>query len=387
MTEISPRRLSPVRKLAFAALSIALGFAIPLTLAEIALRFLPVSSGLRAMPVNAEQPVFRFEPNRAFTYSRDWNFALANRGRINNDGWINDRNYEKSAEPDVIAVVGDSYVEALMVPTDETFHARLSSALNGQFRVYSFGASGAPLSQYLIWAQYATRNWDARALIINVVGNDFDESLAEYKQGPGFWHYVADGQGGYALRRVDYRVGRLAGIARNSALLRYLLFNLQILALPDRISAGLSRGGRTEAFAGNVSANVDRQREMQSLGAIDAFLRDLPRMSGLAPSRIAFTVDGFRTPNAVGADTYFGRMRAAFMTRARAQGFTVLDLDETFLPAFAQDGRSVEFENDGHWNAHGHALVARALLASSLFERWQIEAGDNGRKSQQTDRP
>ena len=61
---------------------------------------------------------------------------------------------------------------------------RLASALAGKLRVYSFGTSGAPLSQYLIWARHADRRtYDAQSLLINVVGNDFDESHSRYKSG------------------------------------------------------------------------------------------------------------------------------------------------------------------------------------------------------------
>lgn len=63
-----------------------------------------------------------------------------------------------------------------MVPYEQTLHARLAAAAQDKFRVYSFAASGAPLSQYLIYARHAIDEWGAEALVINVVGNDFDES-------------------------------------------------------------------------------------------------------------------------------------------------------------------------------------------------------------------
>jgi hypothetical protein len=71
-----------------------------------------------------------------------------------------------------------------MVPYPKTLYGRLAEKLEGRFRVYSFGASGAPLSQYLIWASYAVHKYGARAAVINVVGNDFDESHVAYKAGP-----------------------------------------------------------------------------------------------------------------------------------------------------------------------------------------------------------
>jgi hypothetical protein len=107
------------KHLLFAVLAITLSVTACLLFAEIVLRFLPVATGMWAMPVNAENPIFRFTPDREFLFSRDWNFSLINRGRINNDGFVNDENYAENDPRPLLAVVGDSYVEAAMVPNDK----------------------------------------------------------------------------------------------------------------------------------------------------------------------------------------------------------------------------------------------------------------------------
>ena len=83
-------------------------------------------------------------------------------------------------KPPLLAVVGDSMIEAAMVPYRETLQARLAKELAGRLRVYSFAAAGAPLSQYLIWARHAVREYGAQALLISVVSNDFDQSHSAY---------------------------------------------------------------------------------------------------------------------------------------------------------------------------------------------------------------
>ena len=40
--------------------------------------------------LNEENPVIRFEPNREFVWSRDWNFSIVNDVRINNFGFVSD---------------------------------------------------------------------------------------------------------------------------------------------------------------------------------------------------------------------------------------------------------------------------------------------------------
>jgi hypothetical protein len=70
-----------------------------------------------------------------------------------------------------------------VLPYARTFYGRLAKKLAGQLRVYSFGALGAPPSQYLIWARHDVREYGARAVVINLVGNDVDESYKSYTKG------------------------------------------------------------------------------------------------------------------------------------------------------------------------------------------------------------
>ena len=79
-----------------------------LAIAEVVLRFLPVSSGMLTMPVTASDPVLHFTPNRDNVYSRDWDLALANRVHVNNAGFVNDQDYHKDDAIPLLAVVGDS---------------------------------------------------------------------------------------------------------------------------------------------------------------------------------------------------------------------------------------------------------------------------------------
>ena len=57
---------------------------------EIVMRMLPISEGFRALAVNDANPVYRYAPNRAATWSKGWNFSITNRVRTNNVGFLSE---------------------------------------------------------------------------------------------------------------------------------------------------------------------------------------------------------------------------------------------------------------------------------------------------------
>jgi hypothetical protein len=364
------------RELMLNALTVLVAVVFCLLGAEVALRFLPVASSLHTLPVTSQSPVMRFTPNRDFVYSREWDFVLANRGHVNNAGFINDQDYVQDSPLPLLAVVGDSMIEAAMVPYRDTLHGRLAKALDGKARVYSFAAAGAPLSQYLIWARHAVQDYGAKALIINVVGNDFDESHVAYAAYPGFWHYVPGVDQQLRLQLVEYHPSLRGRIAVSSALGRYLLFNLQIEAAWKSLKQSLSRPkGAEPRFAGNTAADAGTERLSRSLAAVDAFFRDLPSYAGLPPSRIMFVVDGLRYPEvaAASAGSFFDRMRNALLEKAAALGYATLDLDPHFFAHHRRTGERIEFLRDAHWSAVGHGVAFDAVMASPFLASFQSE--------------
>lgn len=122
---------------------------------EVLPRVLPAYGGAYRTPVDDRRPVRRFTPDREFTWSRDWNFSVVNTVRVNNAGFVSDVDYEADAPGPLLAVIGDSYVEAVMVPFRQTCAGRLATMLEPAARAYAFGMSGAPLSRYLAWARHA----------------------------------------------------------------------------------------------------------------------------------------------------------------------------------------------------------------------------------------
>jgi len=355
------------RKIILRLLLVGFGLGAPLLLLEILLWFLPVYGGMRLMPLNEANPVLRYTPNQNVIWSKGWNFELVNRLHINNDGFVNNQEYDASSRTPLLAIVGDSYIEAAMVPYAQTVQGRLQKEVGPRGRIYSFGKSGAPLSEYLMWADHARATYQPAALMISVVGNDFDESLNRYKTMQAGHYYVEGADGELELRRFDYEPTFLRRLARQSAMFRYLSWNMHIEGFFYNLRH------HDEQFVGNVASGKSEQVVAESKKAVDAFFRDLPAKAGLPPGKILFTLDGMR-PDLYDAarlaraeNSYFARMRRYFREQAGAKGYEVVDLQAAFATDFAAHRQRFEYPNDNHWNAAAHGVVADAVKKSRVF--------------------
>lgn len=331
------------------------------------LRFLPVNEGLRTQPVNEANPIIHFEPNRTSTWSRLPDFSMKNEVHSNNYGFINDQDYDPEGEQPLLAVIGDSYVEAAMVPYEQTIHGRLAEALHGKWRVYSFGVSGAPMSQYLAFARFVREEFRAQKMIFVIVGNDFDESLLDYKQSPGFHYFVQAPDGRLALQLREYKPSVAWSLLRHSRLTMYLAVNTRALTTFRSL---FSKDADTE-YVGQTLAASGEHRIRDSKLAVSEFLRMLPEYAGLPPEDITFVVDGYR-PHLYDDDlmakakgSYFDIMRTFFLRQARSLGFQAVDMTPVFIADYRKRGRRFEYPQDGHWNENGHAVAANATLHSA----------------------
>lgn len=355
-----------MRRWLSAFLAVCLGLAVVLIGLELGLRLLPVNEGLRLQAVDATHPVAHYQPDRDLVWSRFADFSLVNRIHVNNVGFVNDQDYAREAPLPLLAVIGDSYVEAAMVPYAGTLQGRLARALEGRMRVYSFGISGAPLSQYLAFADFARRTFHPAKMVVVVVGNDFDESLLRPGAMPGFQYFRDNGTDHPPLVLKDYAPGSLRRLLRHSRLASYLFFNLQVQALPARLFSKRLEG----EFAGQTSAEADPARLESSRRAALAFLGYLPKIAGLPPKDICLLVDGIRPQlytragRAETAHSYFAQMRDYLLKEAATRGFETVDMQSVFIADFEARHRPFESPRDGHWNAYGHEVAAETLLRS-----------------------
>jgi len=149
---------------------------------------------------------------------------------INSYGWNAIRDYTEQRDQATtrIAVIGDSYVEALNVPLVAAMASVLERALlqtGRRIEVYSFGISTASASHYLAMMRYVAKRFSPDLYILKIVHNDIRDSLAIEDR--AIYLGVRQTRGSFEeVAPQLYRPSRLRRIIGHSAIARYLYINL-----------------------------------------------------------------------------------------------------------------------------------------------------------------
>lgn len=297
--------------------------------------------------------------------------------RVNSAGYINDEEYASASSP-LLAVVGDSFVDGIGVGFPASCGGRLQSALAPGRRVYTFSASGSPLSQYVRWIQEA-RFYRPDWYAVLIVSNDIDESVYDFAtgvlpSGSVFWsryHWVESGRPSLRstlsfrhsshLLLETYLYSSFPGF-RYPAL---LLANARLAVDPafpwrrlayHRWAAGPEPLVRAAGFGRIV---------------ISAFLRDLAAAVPLPADRIAIVLTHI-TSRPLSAPNVHTRAwmiwRRQFSVLARAAGHEVIDLEPLLRKEWRRRGGTIDLSpHDGHWPAWGHRICAEAVLQGSFL--------------------
>jgi hypothetical protein len=336
---------------------VCVGAALALLLLELVLRCLPVSMGMHRTGEYARWPLQNTEPHLRYTYSMGWAMLNARRGTTNNYGQVAPFDYRKGRRP--VIVIGDSYVESLMNPYDDTLQAQLASKLGAPDAVYGLGVSGLSASDYVALARQARDEFAPTAAVILVSDGDLSESLFA-RLGNYYLSLAGDGF------RLDYQpvpgdslVTRLRRVIGDVSVHRYFQANLQFSldALLDRLH-GPAATDATHQQALRPFEDLALQRKVA-----DWFLAELPASLALRPECIVLLVDTDRyaiyKPELASTRKDAPAVRQYFIERARALGFRVSDLEQVFRQQFARDHHKFDhWPIDRHWNRVGYGVGA-----------------------------
>ncbi|MGB0429804.1 MAG: SGNH/GDSL hydrolase family protein [Bacteroidia bacterium] len=284
--------------------------------------------------------------------------------QINNKGWLSTIDYESSGSEPLIAIIGDSYVEALQVNADQSFPSLIRKALKGQYRVYSFGKSGAPLSQYLHYSRYVKKHFNPKVIIFNVVHNDFIESLNAFN--PNDKHFLTLKSSADTIVEVEpivnYNLAQYSFAKRlvaKSALFRYAYLNLNLKG-----KIGSKKGNKNKEVTVNANINVSKvlKHKIEITKGVDYVFSCLNNEQ--PKSRIIFVIDAPRRDiyrgNKANSNVLFLNKLIADM--CQKYGFEYIDLTTTMQNDFKLNKIKFNSELDDHWDQYGHKIVAKQLL-------------------------
>lgn len=292
--------------------------------------------------------------------------------RINAQGWnsgVGDYVRARRAGVTRIALVGDSFVEALQVPyTDSAAEVLARTAAKDGLAadVYRFGISGAPLSQYVQMVEHEVVGYHPDWIVVCVVHNDFDESY-RFLQGrytSSFMKFRVEG--GKVTREVPptpWQAG-LVEMLRRTATARFFLYRWQVRpqGLIDRLLP--HPAGAAALYAANVDIGrvLAGSREVEAVA--DYAVARLAALAKTTGARLLITMDADRQA------IYSGQAQSPALTlnrilaeAAARHDVAFLDLQPVFAAHWAAHHRRFDFDADGHWNELGHSIVGYAIAA------------------------
>lgn len=313
--------------------------------------------------------VLEYDPNGRTegTYTIGRFAQQRGRWRINNYGWNSEIDYEtrttRGGGKPLIAIIGDSYVEAFQVDVGKSMAAVLRKSTANKYQVYSFGVSGAPLSQYLEMSRYVKHYFDPDILVFNIIHNDFDASVETIVKDPYSLQITPKNGSFLEIPAHVYEPSTIRRILGRSAFARYLLINLK---LDTNIGDVLRRLVRKEPVGFN--ANIDPNRVAANRDLIEratSFLVQRIRDENIG-KKIIFLMDAPRE------DIYAGTldrsnviwMHQILKNACERANTTFIDLTGAFAEKFAKDHVKLNSDYDSHWNEVGHKTAAEVLYTN-----------------------
>jgi len=285
------------------------------------------------------------------------------RWSVNDTHWNYPIDYHAgSNEKQLIAVIGDSFIEALQVDVDQNYPFLLRNSLKNDYEVYSFGVSGAPLSQYLHVSRYVNKHFDPDIVIFNLVHNDFSESISGLN--PHYYYFLQlsiddDGDITETTPRPNRSFAQYKPLKRlcyHSALFRYLYINLKVNELRRNI-----RTREDKQYEANIDTE-ETNRHKDLIVQSTSYLVDAISAENDG-KRIVFVINA---PWDVVYDNARGDSKVMWIhemmdTLCASSNIELVDLVPLMIEDYRENKKRFDSELDAHWNEYGHQFVSKAL--------------------------
>ena len=295
---------------------------------------------------------------------------------INKQGWNSTKefyNTTKKAGIKRIAVIGDSYVQASAVNTNEGFAEIIEQELNSKgykTEVYRFGIDGAPLSQYLYMLREEALKYQPDLVVIQLIHNDFDESYRFLygRYSSSFMKLKINGTTIEEVAPEPYKTGWV-DLLKNSRSFRYLYYQTGLAVLVRRmVNKEDDKETATKAPKhGFVQSAIDVRNitDLKTIKQATAYIfSELKHLSKKHNFKVLVTMDPVREAIYSGkpaTDYEVHQLNLTAQTTAKEKGLPFLDLGKAMSKQYKADKQKFEFPWDWHWNKHGNEVAGKAI--------------------------
>lgn len=316
---------------------------------EVVCRILPVSTATRTGYYIHPQ-ILTYPPNHCFTNSMGWDLRNAQSHCANNVGFPADRDF--SYNPQAIALIGDSFVEANYLPIRLRLAAQLEIKLADK-PVYAMGGPGSSLLDYAMRARYAASNFGIKTFIFVLTRADVREALC----GSGNIHGPCiDSLTLEPKLDLQQPPGLLKRLARESAAAQYIFSQLKF-----NLSGVLASLRGSDSSSKTVTART-LPPEMATMRVVQEFFEQMSTINEakyyfvIDPDRVNFYDPKINTPEL-----------EQFRKAALINGAIEVDPTPAFQHFVSTSGLVLEIgPYDKHWNAEAVRLVADSIAQRML---------------------
>jgi len=336
----------------------------------IVFRWVLIASDLPRLQQN-DGGILKYEAGQTGVYRKHDDIAAE--FRINSNGW-NSRHSsyfaKKTKGKAKICIIGDSYVEALQVDYDKSFAEVLERELDpNRVDVYRFGLSGSPLSQYLYILEKEVINYQPEVVIINLVHNDFLESVQSTggTYDASLAKYYSSGDGGLDIQEPAPYKRLPSWWIKNTATFRYLWVRKEMrLAKLRRLWINLFETKRdTPQYAGNILVSQSSDERINEV--VDYSFKRLAELRTKYGFQLVIVIDGDRAEimSAINqghqTSSKVSNINNSVVTIAKSNNIEIIDLTPIFVNDYQKTKIRLNFESDGHWSEHAHKIVGKTL--------------------------
>jgi lysophospholipase L1-like esterase len=266
-----------------------------------------------------------------------------------------------------VLFIGDSFTQAVNIPTDKTYAALLSKAL--QVEVFSYGGGAFGTLQELMVLEDVIDRINPDVVVLQFCSNDFINNSFELESKSTInnlrWvrPYLSP-SGEIVYRNPVFTSAFLSDLWQTSR-----LFN----SLARRLYLPLG-----ESVEGVIARNPGDREFRESVAVTRTLLDRFKHKVGNGRKLLVFTADGARTRMVTLPEEYQAYAGVAEQALVRILNTLqipfIAGVPDALVDREAK-GAVVKDSDGAHWNELGHKLVAEELQKSAAFTRIFAKAG------------